>query len=156
MLPKTPAGGEGSEHLPQYPPATFGCTNMCMAHYTCFSNWGLTTPIVTFWLTPWTVPFSVHQKQVSAVTVEIEVCVHCKTNVSHQISSTRQTSNNVDDERRVDLGLSETPFKDRYCNHVRDFNNEIPTRLNFPNMCAILKVTTKSVILNGQLLSSLW
>ena len=33
--------------------------------------------------------------------------------------------NNVDDERRVYLGLSETPFKDRYRNHVRDFNNEI-------------------------------
>ena len=34
-------------------------------------------------------------------------------------------TNNVDDEKRVYLGLSETPFKDRYCNHVRDFNNEI-------------------------------
>ena len=34
-------------------------------------------------------------------------------------------TNNVENERRVDLGLSETPFKDRYRNHVRDFNNEI-------------------------------
>ena len=34
-------------------------------------------------------------------------------------------TNNVDDERRVYLGLSETPFKDRFRNHVRDFNNEI-------------------------------
>ena len=34
-------------------------------------------------------------------------------------------TSNVDDERRVYLGLSETPFKDRYRNHVRDFNNEI-------------------------------
>ena len=34
-------------------------------------------------------------------------------------------TNNVDDERRVYLGLSETPFKDIYRNHVRDFNNEI-------------------------------
>ena len=34
-------------------------------------------------------------------------------------------TNNVDDERRVYLGLSETPFKNRYHNHVRDFNNEI-------------------------------
>ena len=32
---------------------------------------------------------------------------------------------NVDDERRVYLGLSETPFKDRYRNHVKEFNNEI-------------------------------
>ena len=55
------------------------------------------------------------------VIVEIEVCVRCKPNVSHQISST----NDVDDERRVYLGLSETPLKDRYHNHVRDFNNEI-------------------------------
>ena len=36
-----------------------------------------------------------------------------------------EITNNVDDERRVYLGLSETPFKDRYRNHVRDFNNEI-------------------------------
>ena len=34
-------------------------------------------------------------------------------------------ANNVDDERRVYLGLSETPFKDKYRDHVRDFNNEI-------------------------------
>ena len=34
-------------------------------------------------------------------------------------------TNNVDDERRVYLGLSETPFKDKYRDHVRDFNNEI-------------------------------
>ena len=34
-------------------------------------------------------------------------------------------ANNVDDERRVYLGLSKTPFKDRYHNHVRYFNNEI-------------------------------
>ena len=34
-------------------------------------------------------------------------------------------TNNVENERRVDLGLSETPFKDRYRNHVRDFKNEI-------------------------------
>ena len=33
--------------------------------------------------------------------------------------------NNVDDDRRVYLGLSETPFKDRFRNHVRDFNIEI-------------------------------
>ena len=39
-----------------------------------------------------TVPLSIHQKQVSVVTVEIEVCVRCKTNVLHQISSTRQKS----------------------------------------------------------------
>ena len=31
----------------------------------------------------------------------------------------------ADDERRVYLGLSETPFKGRFRNHVRDFNNEI-------------------------------
>ena len=36
-----------------------------------------------------------------------------------------EITNNVDDERRVYLGLSETPFKDRCRNHVRDFNNEI-------------------------------
>ena len=35
--------------------------------------------------------------------------------------------NNVDDERRIYLGLSETPFKDRDHNHVRGFNNEIYT-----------------------------
>ena len=34
-------------------------------------------------------------------------------------------TNNVDDERRVYLDLSETPFKDKYHNHLRDFNNEI-------------------------------
>ena len=34
-------------------------------------------------------------------------------------------TNNVDDKRRVYLGLSETPFKDRYHKHVRHFNNEI-------------------------------
>ena len=34
-------------------------------------------------------------------------------------------TNNVDDEKRVYLGLYETPFKDRYPNHVRDFNNKI-------------------------------
>ena len=34
-------------------------------------------------------------------------------------------TNNVDHERRVYLGLSETPFKARYRNHVRHFNNEI-------------------------------
>ena len=33
--------------------------------------------------------------------------------------------NSVDDKRRVYVGLSELPFKDRYRNHVRDFNNEI-------------------------------
>ena len=46
-------------------------------------------------------------------------------------------TNNVDDARRVYLGLSETPFKDRYHNHVRDFNNDTKTRLNFSNMCGI-------------------
>ena len=34
-------------------------------------------------------------------------------------------TNNVDDQRRVYLGLSETPFKDIYRNHVKDFNSEI-------------------------------
>ena len=34
-------------------------------------------------------------------------------------------TNNVNDERRVYLGLSETPFKNRHHNHVRAFNNEI-------------------------------
>ena len=34
-------------------------------------------------------------------------------------------TNNVDHERRAYPGLSETPFKDRYRNHVRDFKNEI-------------------------------
>ena len=34
-------------------------------------------------------------------------------------------TNSVDDKRRVYVGLSELPFKDRYRNHVRDFNNEI-------------------------------
>ena len=34
-------------------------------------------------------------------------------------------TSNVDDERGVYLGLSETPFKGRYHNHVRDFNDEI-------------------------------
>ena len=34
-------------------------------------------------------------------------------------------TNIVDDKGRVYPGLSETPFKDRYRNHVRDFNNEI-------------------------------
>ena len=34
-------------------------------------------------------------------------------------------TNNVDDEKGVFLGLSETLFKDRYRNHVRDFNNKI-------------------------------
>ena len=34
-------------------------------------------------------------------------------------------TNNVDDERGVYLGLSETPFKDRYRNHVSDFNSKI-------------------------------
>ena len=34
-------------------------------------------------------------------------------------------TNNVENERRVDLDLSETPFKDRYRNHVRDFNNTL-------------------------------
>ena len=36
-----------------------------------------------------------------------------------------EITNNVDDERRVYLGLSGPLFKDRICNHVRDFNNEI-------------------------------
>ena len=34
-------------------------------------------------------------------------------------------TNNVDDERRVYLSLSETPFKEKYRNPIRDFNNEI-------------------------------
>ena len=34
-------------------------------------------------------------------------------------------TNNVDDQRRVCLGLSETYLKDRFRNHVRNFNNEI-------------------------------
>ena len=42
-------------------------------------------------------------------------------NIAYQADIT----NTVDDERRVYLGLSEAPFKDRYCNHVRDFKNEI-------------------------------
>ena len=50
--------------------------------------------------------------------VRVCQCVRCKTNASHQISSTRQTPGRH-------LGLSETAFKDRYRNHVRDFKNEI-------------------------------
>ena len=42
-------------------------------------------------------------------------------NIVYQADITK----NVDDERRVYLGLSEAPFKDRYRNYVRDFNNEI-------------------------------
>ena len=42
-------------------------------------------------------------------------------NIAYQAGIT----SNVDDERRVYLGLSETPFKDRYRNHVMNFNNEI-------------------------------
>ena len=34
-------------------------------------------------------------------------------------------TNNVDDERRVYLVLSEAPFKETYRNYVKDFNNEI-------------------------------
>ena len=99
-----------------------------------------------------TIPLSIHQKQVLVLSLEIEVCVCCKTNVSDQILSTRQTS------PKVYLGLSETPFKDRYRNDVRDFNNKIhynkaelskcrtlgiltirytTTRLNFPNVGGI-------------------
>ena len=44
-----------------------------------------------------------------------------KPNIVYQSGVT----NNVDGEGRVYLGLSETPFKNRYHNHVRDFNNEI-------------------------------
>ena len=32
--------------------------------------------------------------------------------------------NNSDDEKRVYFGASDTPFKERYCNHTRDFNHE--------------------------------
>ena len=47
-------------------------------------------------------------------------------------------TNNVDHERKVYLGLSETPFKGRYRNHVKDFNNEIHyNKSNFPNMCVM-------------------
>ena len=36
------------------------------------------------------------------------------------------------------LGLSETPFKDRYRNHVRDFNDETHNnRTKVSNMCRI-------------------
>ena len=42
-------------------------------------------------------------------------------NIAYQAGIT----NNLDDESRVYLGLSGTSFKDRYRNHVRDFNNEI-------------------------------
>ena len=33
-------------------------------------------------------------------------------------------SNNVDNEKRVYLGVSETPLKERYSNHVRDGKHE--------------------------------
>ena len=33
-------------------------------------------------------------------------------------------SNNLDNEKRVYLGVSETPFKERYGNHVRDSKHE--------------------------------
>ena len=47
--------------------------------------------------------------------------MHCKTNIVYQSDIT----NYVHDERRVYIGSCETPFKDRYRNHVRDFNNQI-------------------------------
>ena len=47
-------------------------------------------------------------------------------------------TNNVDDKRRVYLGLSETLFKDRYRNHVRDFNNEIHyNKIELSKLCRI-------------------
>ena len=79
-----------------------------------------------------TVPLSIHQTQVSVVIVETEVCVRCKNKcVTPNIVYQADNTNNADDERRDYLGLSETTFKDRFRNHVRDFNND------FPNMCGI-------------------
>ena len=44
-------------------------------------------------------------------------------------------TNNVADERRVYLGFSETPFKDRYRNHLKDFNKEIHYTKNELSKC---------------------
>ena len=32
--------------------------------------------------------------------------------------------NNSDDEKQVYFGASDTPFKEKYCNHTRDFNHK--------------------------------
>ena len=57
-------------------------------------------------------------------------------NIVYQVNIT----NNVDDERRVYLGLSKTPFQDRYRNHVRSFNNWREVKKNkFSNLGSLNK-----------------
>ena len=53
-----------------------------------------------------TVPLSIHQKQVSVVNVEIEVCSLQNKCLTPNIIYQADIPNNVDDERTVYLGLS--------------------------------------------------
>ena len=52
-------------------------------------------------------------------------------------------TNNVDDERRANLGLSQIPFKDRYRNNIGDFNNEIHFKTELSKYVRDLKCDKK-------------
>ena len=55
-----------------------------------------------------------------------------------------EVTNNVDNERRVNLGLSQIPFKDRYRNNVGDFNNEIHYKTELSKYVRDLKRNNKA------------
>ena len=52
-------------------------------------------------------------------------------------------TNNVHDERRVNLRLSQITFKDRYCNNVGDFNDEIHYKTELSKYVRDLKRNNK-------------
>ena len=54
-----------------------------------------------------------------------------------------EVTNNVDNERSVNLGLSQIPFKDRYRNNVGDFNNEIHYKTELSKYVRDLKRNNK-------------
>ena len=75
---------------------------------------------------------ALHNKSILRPKAE-EYCCNCRNNESCPLQNQclipkviykTAVVNNSDDEKRVFFGVSDTPFKERYRNHRRDFNHE--------------------------------
>ena len=47
-----------------------------------------------------------------------------------------EITNNIGDKRKIYIGASETTFKERYRNHIKDIKNKNTPKIpNYPSMC---------------------
>ena len=73
---------------------------------------------------------------------------HYKTNVTPEIVYPASAKNPTNDEKMFYLGVTEIPFKERFDNHTRDFNN-----LKYGNSTELSKYGNSKMLIYHQFLS---